>query len=240
SGLPPQIGNVTLMDNQHDGVFAGASIAWEADLFRRIDRQANAAQIRLEQAQIYQSGLNTVITADLIHNYLQYQGASERLELAKSNLEDQRRTLDLVGKVVRSGYGSDLDLAQAKATLAAMESLVPQLEIAQQAHKHRLAILLGEPLTQVEIRLSKQHSVPVMQDMVPVGLPSDLLKRRTDIRLAEREMAALNEELAASVADQYPKFFLTGAPGLSASSFDDLFSSDSFGWMGAAGVSWNL
>ncbi|WP_079753269.1 TolC family protein, partial [Vibrio parahaemolyticus] len=236
----PQIGNVTLMDNQHDGVFAGASMAWEADLFGRIDRQANAAQIRLEQAQIYQSGLNTVITADLIHNYLQYQGASERLELAKSNLEDQRRTLDLVGKVVRSGYGSDLDLAQAKATLAAMESLVPQLEIAQQAHKHRLAVLLGEPLTQVEIRLSKQHSVPVMQDMVPVGLPSDLLKRRTDIRLAEREMAALNEELAASVADQYPKFFLTGAPGLSASSFDDLFSSDSFGWMGAAGVSWNL
>ncbi|MCV5925127.1 TolC family protein, partial [Escherichia coli] len=113
SGLPPQIGNVTLMDNQHDGVFAGASIAWEADLFGRIDRQANAAQIRLEQAQIYQSGLNTVITADLIHNYLQYQGASERLELAKSNLEDQRRTLDLVEKVVRSGYGSDLDLAQA-------------------------------------------------------------------------------------------------------------------------------
>ncbi|WP_375146539.1 TolC family protein, partial [Vibrio parahaemolyticus] len=208
SGLPPQIGNVTLMDNQHDGVFAGASIAWEVDLFGRIDRQTNAAQIRLEQAQIYQSGLNTVITADLIHNYLQYQGASERLELAKSNLEDQRRTLDLVGKVVRSGYGSDLDLAQAKATLAAMESLVPQLEIAQQAHKHRLAVLLGEPLTQVEIRLSKQHSVPVMQNMVPVGLPSDLLKRRTDIRLAEREMAALNEELAASVADQYPKFFL--------------------------------
>ncbi len=103
SGLPPQVGNITLMDNQHDGVFAGASIAWEIDLFGRIDRQANAAQIRIEQAEIYQSGLTTVITADLIHNYLQYQGASERLEIAKSNLEDQRRTLDLVEKVVRSG-----------------------------------------------------------------------------------------------------------------------------------------
>lgn len=240
SGLPPQVGNITLMDNQHDGVFAGASIAWEIDLFGRIDRQANAAQIRIEQAEIYQSGLTTVITADLIHNYLQYQGASERLEIAKSNLEDQRRTLDLVEKVVRSGYGSELDLAQAKATLAAMESIVPQLEIAQQTHKHRLAVLLGEPLTKVEIRLAQTQSVPVMQDMVPVGLPSDLLKRRTDIRLAEREMAALNEELAASIADQYPKFFLTGSPNLSASSFDDLFSSDSFGWMGAAGVSWNL
>ncbi|WMN89277.1 efflux transporter outer membrane subunit [Vibrio parahaemolyticus] len=240
SGLPPQVGNVTLMDNQHDGVFAGANISWEMDLFGRIDRQANAAQIRLEQAEIYQSGLTTVITADLIHNYLQYQGASERLKLAKSNLDDQKRTLNLVEKVVQSGYGSDLDLAQAKATLAAMEAIVPQLEIAQQTHKHRIAVLLGERLTKVETRLVQSHGVPSMQNMVPVGLPSDLLKRRTDIRLAEREMAALNEELAASIADQYPKFFLTGAPGLSASSFDDLFSSDSFGWMGAAGVSWNL
>jgi outer membrane protein TolC len=67
-----------------------------------------------------------------------------------------------------------------------------------------------------------------------------LLQRRPDIRIAEREMAAINEELAASIANQYPKFFLTGAPGVSASSFDDLFSSDSFGWVGAAGISWNV
>lgn len=91
AGLPPQIANTTLLDNQHDGVFAGASIAWELDLFGRIDRQSNAAQIRVEQAEIYQSGLTTLLTADLIHNYLQYQGASERLNLAKSNLEDQRK-----------------------------------------------------------------------------------------------------------------------------------------------------
>ncbi|MFV8457007.1 efflux transporter outer membrane subunit [Vibrio owensii] len=240
AGLPPQIGNTTLLDNQHDGVFAGASIAWELDLFGRIDRQSNAAQIRVEQAEIYQSGLTTLLTADLIHNYLQYQGASERLDLAKSNLEDQRKTMDLVEKVVRSGYGSDLDLAQAKATLAAMESIIPQLEIAQQVHKHRIAVLLGEPLSKVEVRLAETQGVPAMQNVVPIGLPSDLLQRRPDIRLAEREMAAINEELAASIANQYPKFFLTGAPGVSASSFDDLFSSDSFGWVGAAGISWNV
>ncbi|WP_061007570.1 efflux transporter outer membrane subunit [Vibrio sp. CUB2] len=240
AGLPPQIANTTLLDNQHDGVFAGASIAWEADLFGRIDRQSNAAQIRVEQAEIYQSGLTTLLTADLIHNYLQYQGASERLDLAKSNLEDQRKTMDLVEKVVRSGYGSDLDLAQAKATLAAMESIIPQLEIAQQVHKHRIAVLLGEPLSKVEVRLAETQAIPAMQNVVPIGLPSDLLQRRPDIRLAEREMAAINEELAASIANQYPKFFLTGAPGVSASSFDDLFSSDSFGWVGAAGISWNV
>ncbi len=121
-----------------------------------------------------------------------------------------------------------------------MESIIPQLEIAQQAHKHRIAVLLGEPLSKVEIRLAQTQTVPTMQNVVPIGLPSDLLQRRPDIRIAEREMAAINEELAASVVNQYPKFFLTGAPGVSASSFDDLFSSDSFGWVGSAGISWNV
>ncbi|WP_198591159.1 TolC family protein, partial [Vibrio breoganii] len=65
-------GTVTLLDNQHDGVFIGGSINWELDLFGRIDRQANAASIRAEQAEIFQVGLTTLITADLVHNYVQY------------------------------------------------------------------------------------------------------------------------------------------------------------------------
>ncbi|MGF1697132.1 efflux transporter outer membrane subunit [Vibrio lamellibrachiae] len=239
-GLPPQLGAMTLSDNQHDGGFIGASIAWEADIFGRLDRQANAAKIRVEQAEIFQSGLTTLITSDLIHNYLQYRGAQERTELAQANIEDQRKTLDLVQKVVNSGYGSELDLAQAQALLAATESMIPQLESAQQVHKHRLAILLSEPLSQVDVRLATHQSLPQMNDVIPTGLPSDLLTRRPDIRVAEREMAAINEEVGAAIANRYPKFFLTGAPGVTASSFDDLFSSDSIGWAGAAGVSWNI
>ncbi len=231
---------MSLLDNQHDGGFLGASIAWEADLFGRIDRQSNAAKIRVEQAEIMQSGLNTLITADLIHNYLQFRGAQERKALMLENIEDQKQTLALVERVVSSGFGSDLDYAQAQASLAATESLIPQLEIAEQVHKHRLATLLGEPLSHVDIRLASHQPLPVLEGNIPVGLPSDLLKRRPDIRIAEREMAAINEELASSMANQYPKFFLTGTPGVSASSFDDLFSSDSFGWAGAVGVSWNV
>lgn len=238
TGTP--LDSVTLLDNQHDGVFAGASIGWEMDLFGRIDRQSNAAKIRVEQAEIYRSGLNTLITADLVHNYLQYRGAQERIALVEENLADQTKTLDLVKKLVKSGYGSELDLAQAQTMLAATESVIPQLEIAQQVHKQRLATLLGEPLTQVDIRLANRSSLPSLEGVIPVGLPSDLLKRRPDIRIAEREMAALNEEVAASIANRYPKFFLTGTPGVSASNFDDLFDSDSFGWATAVGVSWNV
>ncbi|GEA50233.1 outer membrane protein [Vibrio inusitatus NBRC 102082] len=236
----PGAGSVTLLDNQHDGGFVGGSINWELDLFGRIDRQTNAASIRAEQAEIFQSGLTTLITADLVHNYVQYRGARERKLLAMENIEDQRKTLALVEKVVRSGYGSEMDYAQAKAMLAATESIIPQLEIAEQVHKYRLAILLGEPLTQIDVRLADDNELPEFSALIPVGLPSDLVKRRPDIRMAEREMAAVNEELAASVANRYPKFFLTGSPGVSASSFDDLFSSDSFGWATAVGVSWNV
>ncbi|MGR5260358.1 efflux transporter outer membrane subunit [Vibrio astriarenae] len=231
---------VSLLDSQHDGGFLGASIAWEADIFGRLDRQSNAAMIRVEQAEIYQNGLYTLITADVISNYLQLRGAQERRELAQDNIADQRKTLDLVEKVVRSGYGSELDLAQAQAALAATQSVVPQLEIAEQVHKHRLAVLLGEPLEVLEARLDGSQALPQISGVIPVGMPSELLKRRADIRLAEREMAAINEEVAMSIANKYPKFFLTGAPGVTASDFDDLFSSDSFGWAGAVGVHWNV
>ncbi|CDT76524.1 efflux transporter outer membrane subunit [Vibrio coralliirubri] len=231
---------MSLLEAQHDGGFLGASIAWEMDLFGRIDKQSNAATIRVEQAEIFQSGLNTLITADVIHNYLQYRGAQERKAIALENIADQKQTLELVTKVVRSGYGSELDLAQAKAMLAATESIVPQLEIAEQVHKQRMAVLLGESLTNVNQRLAGEFTLPRMNDVIPTGLPSDLLEQRPDIRIAEREMAAINEELGASIANRYPKFFLTGTPGVTAGSFDDLFSSDSFGWAASAGISWNV
>jgi len=234
------LGGATLLDDQHDGMFVGASIAWEADLFGRIDRQSNAATIRVTQAEIYQEGLNTLITADLVHNYLQYRGAQERKQIALNNIEDQRETLDLVIKVVRNGYGSQLDLAQAKALLAATEAVVPQLEISEQVHRQRIAVLLGESLEKINARLAEPAALPEFANMIPTGLPSDLLARRPDIRLAEREMAAINEDVAASIANRYPKFFLTGTPGLNAGSFDDLFSSDSIGWAASAGISWNV
>lgn len=234
------LGGMTLLDNQHNGFALGGNISWELDLFGRIDRQSTAAQIRVEQAEIYQEGLNVLLTADLIHNYLQYRGAQTRKQLALDNIEDQKRTTLLVEHVVNSGYGSELDLAQAKAMLSATESVVPQLEIAEQVHKHRLSVLLGEPLTQIDVRLAPKQKLPVIAGVIPVGIPSDLLTRRSDIRIAEREMAAVNEELAASIANKYPKFFLTGTPGWSASSFDDVFKGDSFGWAGSAGISWNV
>ena len=229
-----------LVDDNNSAFFAGATIAWEVDLFGRIDRQVNAAAIRKEQLVIMRGGLTTLITSDVIHNYLQMRGAQERKQIALQTAEDQRRTLELVRLMVKSGFGSDLDEARAKAMLAATQSMVPQLEIAENAHKQRLAILLGETPLQSHKRFTQVMPLPSFDGVIPTGLPSELLNRRPDIRIAEREMAAVSEERAAAIAAQYPKVFLTGAPGVLAKDFDDLFSSDSIAWAASVGISWNV
>lgn len=185
-------------------------------------------------------GLTTLITSDVIHNYLQLRGAQERKAIALDLVNDQQQTLELVEKVHRSGYGSQLDVARAKAMLAATKAVIPQLETAENAHQQRLGILLGESPRQIKQRLVSASPLPTFDGVIPTGLPSDLLQRRPDLRIAEREMAAQNAELAAAVANQYPKFYLTGAPGVLANDFDDLFSSDSATWMASLGVSWNI
>ena len=229
-----------LVDDNNSAFFAGATIAWELDIFGRIDRQVNAAKIRKEQMVIMREGLTTLITSDVIHNYLQMRGAQERKQIALDTVKDQQRTLELVRLMVKSGYGSKLDEARAKAMLAVTKSVLPQLEIAESVHKQRLAILLGETPRQSEKRFSQAMPLPSFNGVIPTGLPSDLLNRRPDIRIAEREMAALNEQRAAAIAAQYPKVFLTGAPGVLAKDFDELFSSDSIAWAGSIGVSWAL
>ncbi|GIU15738.1 MULTISPECIES: efflux transporter outer membrane subunit [unclassified Shewanella] len=229
-----------LVDDNNSAFFAGASIAWQVDLFGQIDKQSQAAAIRKEQAVIMREGLVTLITSDVIHNYLQMRGAEERKQIALNTVADQQRTLDLVKLIVKSGYGSKLDEAQAKAMLAVTKSVIPQLEIAENVHKQRLAILLGETPKQAQYRFEQKMPLPNFKGVIPTGLPSDLLNRRPDIRMAEREMAAINQEQGAAIAAQYPKVFLTGSPGVLAKDFDDLFSSDSVAWLGSVGISWNV
>ncbi|MGF1684090.1 efflux transporter outer membrane subunit [Photobacterium minamisatsumaniensis] len=230
----------SLIDSNQQAFTMGATIAWELDLFGRIDKQAQAAEIRKEQVEIYRQGLTTMITSDVIHNYLQLRGAQARKVIAKDMVDDQEETLELVKKVAKSGYGSDLDVARAKAMLAATKSIIPQLDTAENAHRQRLAILLGETPSQMQVRFSLPKTIPTFEGLIPTGLPSDLLKRRPDLQIAEREMAAINAELGAAVANQYPKFYLTGAPGFLAKDFDDLFSNNSTAWIANIGVSWNI
>ncbi len=116
----------------------------------------------------------------------------------------------------------------------------PQIETVINVHMHRIAILLGQAPLSLVAELSDFQPMPEMKGLLPVGLPSDLLNRRPDIRIAEQQMKVANAELGAAIANQYPRFYLTGAPGTVATDFDELFSSGSDFWNINAGIQWNL
>jgi NodT family efflux transporter outer membrane factor (OMF) lipoprotein len=176
----------------------------------------------------------------VIYNYFQLRGAQNRIDIADKNIQTQTKTVELVSTNYKTGLASELDLAMAKALQASMESILPQLETAEKTHMFRLAILLNKTPEEMLERLSAHRELPAMGDVVPVGLPSNLLKQRPDIRIAEREMAATNAELAAAIADRYPQFILTGGIGVQAEHFSDLFSSGSDLYGVGIGPKWNI
>ncbi|MGU5682742.1 TolC family protein [Aeromonas allosaccharophila] len=159
--LPPQLGgsSLSVLDRDNQTHLASATIGWEADLFGRIDALSQAASIRVEQAELLQRNLTTLITAEVINNYLQYRAAGERVAITRQIIAEQQQVLTLVQSLHRHGYGSELDLANARA-----------------AHLGRLAILLGESTTQSLNRLG-EGALPQMSGLIPVGLPSELLVR---------------------------------------------------------------
>ncbi|RJG37992.1 efflux transporter outer membrane subunit [Motilimonas pumila] len=233
-------GGDALIDNQYDFTTVSANISWEVDVFNRIGYQAESAAIRAEQVAIARSALLTLISSDVINNYLQYRGADQRKDIANETIASQQETLKLVSSLVKSGYASELDLAQAKAALSATRSTLPQLEIAKSVHQQRLAILLDTSVAEIGQRLAKPQPAPEFSGLIPIGMSSEILKQRPDIQLAEREMAAINADVGAAIANKYPKFYLTGSPGLLAGDFSDLFSKDSAAWVASVGASWTI
>ncbi|MBY5990870.1 efflux transporter outer membrane subunit [Ferrimonas balearica] len=237
--LPPAGQDLNLLDRDNGAFVVGANVSWEMDLFGRLDAMDQLAGIRLEQAEILRQGTLTMVTTEAVHNYLQYRGAQARLAIAERNVEEQEVMVALVERLQSAGYGSELDRVQAEALLAATRASLPLLRTAEQAHLGRLATLLGEGVSDTQQRFSARP-LPRIEGRVPVGLKSELLQRRPDIALAEREMAAVNQEVGVAIAARYPKVFLTGSPASLAENFEDLFSSGSEAWLASVGVQWTL
>jgi NodT family efflux transporter outer membrane factor (OMF) lipoprotein len=129
---------------------------------------------------------------------------------------------------------------QASALLASTEAQVPALETGFKEAAHRLGVLLGQPPGALVEELSREAPLPGAPPVVPVGLPSDLLRRRPDIQQAERDLAAANARLGMAVADLYPKFSLTGDIGLLSVSTSDWFSSGSRFWSAGPTAQWKI
>ena len=215
----------------------GLDMAWELDLFGRIQRrlEASDAQAEAAEAELYQ--LQVSLIAELVDAYGQLRGAQLRERIARDNLANQRDSHELTEQLRDAGMGSELDVLRADARLAATEASLPQLQAQQARARNRIATLLGQRADRLAVDLSPRD-LPAITKALPIGDPGELLRRRPDIRAAERRLAASTADVGVATADLFPRVSLSGFLGFTAGRGSQIGSSAARAWSVGPSISW--
>jgi outer membrane protein, multidrug efflux system len=219
---------------------AGFDAVWEFDVFGGVRRAIEAADAQAAAAKEGEYGVRVTLLAEVATTYMQLRSDQQREEIARRNVDSQRGTWRIAQDKVEAGMGDAAGAAQELAQLRLAETALPPLVAAERMAQHALAFLLGEDPTSLSVELSTPASLPRMPDEVPVGIPSDLLQRRPDVRQAERQLAAASAQVGEATAQLYPQFSLTGAFGIDSSDLKHLPEWSSSYYSIAPGISWPI
>ena len=218
----------------------GLDASWEIDLFGRIARSIEAAQGDLQAIiEDWRYALVTV-RAEVATTYIGLRTLEERLRILETSLEAQQKFVDLLERQFEAGTTTESQVAQAKAVLESDRALVPELGAMLAEQVSSLAVLLGMTPGELSEMLPLQHGIPSPPKHIAVGIPSDLIRRRPDIRAAERNLAAATARIGEAEAMLYPQLSLSGNFGFGASSFSDLFNWSSRAYSAGPSFSWNF
>ncbi len=227
-------------DFKTDVFAAGFDATWELDVFGGQRRQIESARADLAASVEDRRDMMVTLLAEVANDYLQVRGLQERLHIAEENLRLQQDSLDLTRSLRHAGFNSELDVTREQTQVSQTKSQIVPLRTQLVQVQHALAILLGSEPDALSAELDATAPVPSVPPLVTIGMPSDLLRRRPDIRRAERQIASANARVGAAIADFYPKFSLTGAFGLDANHFQSLFETASRYFVIYPSVSWKL
>jgi NodT family efflux transporter outer membrane factor (OMF) lipoprotein len=197
-------------------VNVGLNIGWEIDFWGRYRRSIEAADASLDASVADFDNVMVLLLAEVARNYIQYRTFQERLYLARQNAEIQRQAYELAENHFRGGVSTERDMQQARQAYEQTRSLIPQLERGVRLANNALCALLGIPVQDLSPRLGESGVIPQGPADVAIGIPADLLRRRPDVRQAERLAAVQSALIGVSEADLYPRFFLNGSIGLNA------------------------
>ena len=215
----------------------GLNMAWELDLFGRIQRQIEASEADIGVAEAELQQLQVSLIAELVDAYGTLRGAQLREAIAKENLKHQQDPRALTVQLRDAGIGNALDVLRADGRLAATEASVPQLQAIEARARNRIATLLGQRPEQLSVDLSPKP-LPVIAKALPIGNPADLLRRRPDIRAAERQLAGGTAQVGVATADLFPRVSLSGFLGFTAGRGSQIGASDARAWAMAPTISW--
>jgi outer membrane protein, multidrug efflux system len=225
---------------------AGFDASWELDAFGGIWRRVEASQAELAASIENSRDVRVTLLAEAARDYVAVRALERRLQIARANLRDQNDSLKLTQARFELGYAPELDVTQARSLLETTQAQVPDLESELAKTVHRIGVLLGRDPDALKAQLSDMAPIPGIADpdaiavRIPAGLPSDLLRRRPDIRGAEREIAAATARVGVATADLFPKFSITGTAGLESISTSDFLFGTSRMWSVGPSMTWPI
>ncbi|PIV88459.1 MAG: RND transporter [Hydrogenophilales bacterium CG17_big_fil_post_rev_8_21_14_2_50_63_12] len=208
---------------------AGFDASWEPDVFGATRRGSEAAQADLQASAASLDNTRVSLVAEVARNYVELRGTQARLGIARANLASQSETLQLVAWRAQAGLGSSLEVEQARTNREQTRAQIPTLETSLAQAEHQIALLLGEAPASLHAPLAPVAAIPQVADALAVGIPADTLRRRPDLRAAERKLAAETARIGVAEAARYPSFQLSGSIGLDALSVGGLFGSAELG-----------
>jgi len=223
----------------------GFNLSWEADVWGRFKRQIESASAALDASVAGYDGVMVSLVAEVARNYLLIRTTQERLEVARRNLGLQQQSVRITSAKLTAGAVSALDVEQAQTLLYNTEASIYTFEQSLQQLKNSLAVVLGRPPGEMNALLETAQPVPVANAEIATGMPQDLIRRRPDIRAAERQLAAQSAQIGFAVSELYPHLGIGGAIGTSVSTagglqFSDLFRSSTSGYDLFGFFQWNI
>ena len=240
-------------DFHYGNIDLGFDAAWELDFWGKFRRAVESDMGNLEASIASYDDILVTLTAEVARTYIFIRTQEMRLDIARENVKIQEQSLEIAETRFKEGEITELDVQQARALLRDTQATIPRIQAGLRQDKNGLAILLGILPGELKDILEAPKPIPAVPGEVSVGVPSELLRRRPDIRLAERQLAAQSALIGVAKADLYPHFSLFGSIGLRSSdsdvtaagspggsSFSDLWDSDSIEFYGGPAFTWNI
>lgn len=235
AGVPPQ-------DSARDVDFysAGFDALWELDVFGGARRgiEAAGAQVGARQADLQDTQVE--LAAEVAQAYVNLRDAQMRLRLAREAVALQQRTLDLTNQRRARGAAADGDVERVQTGLDQSQAQIAPLEGLVEQATDQLAVLTGREPGALDAELAAEAAVPMPPEVTPIGDPAALLRRRPDIRAAERHLAASNAQIGQNMAELFPKVTLFGSVAFSSAASTQIFTSGNLGAFGGPSLSWNV
>jgi NodT family efflux transporter outer membrane factor (OMF) lipoprotein len=216
------------------------NLSWELDFWGRFRRQVESASAELDASVADYDGVMVSLVAQVAQSYILIKTFRQRVDLARVNVALQEESLRVAQAKLDVGDVSELDVDQAETLLYNTLGTVASLEVSLQQFKNSLANLLGRPPHNLNYLLDETGDIPSAAPEFAVGMPQDVIRRRPDLRAAERRLAAQSERIGVAQSELYPSFTIGGSIGSSASESGNLFQSESEVWKVLGGFEWNI